>query len=376
LIQAEEDNSEEEKPLIYWTNGGPGASSLFGLLTELGPLLFDDRSLRTTDYAETGIPTPIYNPQAWTRLGHLLIIDQPAPVGFSYCDNAPDDDPHSCAGLSWTDELAAANTLAALNVFYQEKFPCLTDADLYLTGESYAGIYVPTLARSIIEEHGIGDSADPNFGKLQGLAVGDGCLGTETDICSDLGGDADFFDIWGVLFMAGHGQIPLSTFQAVLRACRPGEHDDLMADSSSPQCQAALKEVDKEVGGYYEYSLYDDCTYRNDLMKTKKQGRLAGALNDYACGGDIVMTQYINLEAVRDAFHVESDFFAVDNADGFDYTPTEKDLRGFYKSINGKLRVLVYNGKLRGQINVCSIACALGAPLVYWIAHISHCTMH
>ena len=57
------------------------------------------------------------------------------------------------------------------------------------------------------------------------------------------------------------------------------------------------------------------------------------------------MDQYIGLDAVKDAFHVESEFFAVDNAEGFDYTATEKDLTGFYKSINGKLRVLVYNGK-------------------------------
>jgi hypothetical protein len=67
-------------------------------------------------------------------------------------------------------------------------------------------------------------------------------------------------------------------------------------------------------------------------------------LNDYPCGGGIVMDQYIALDVVKDAFHVESEFFAVDNAEGFDYTATEKDLTGFYKSINGKLRVLIYNG--------------------------------
>jgi hypothetical protein len=51
----------------------------------------------------------------------------------------------------------------------------------------------------------------------------------------------------------------------------------------------------------------------------------------------------------------------VDNAEGFDYTPTEKDLTGFYKSINGKLRVLVYNGTL---ICVCVSICSLSLSLV------------
>lgn len=83
--------------------------------------------------------------------------------------------------------------------------------------------------------------------------------------------------------------------------------------------------------------MYDECTYSNGL--------LTGGLNDYPCGGDIVMTAYLNLSAVQKALHVESEFFNVDNAEGdFDYTPTEPDLTGFYKEMNGKLRILVYNG--------------------------------
>ena len=56
------------------------------------------------------------------------------------------------------------------------------------------------------------------------------------------------------------------------------------------------------------------------------------------------MTKYLNLSVVQEALHVESEFFEVDNAEGFDYTPTEPDLTGFYKEMNGKLRILVYNG--------------------------------
>jgi carboxypeptidase C (cathepsin A) len=324
-----------------------GASSLFGLYTELGPLLLDDRSLQTDEYTATGVPTPIYNENAWTRLGHLLIIDQPAPVGFSYCNEATDS--HSCDGLSWTDELAAANSYAALQQFYTVVFPCLASKDLYLTGESYAGIYVPTLARTIMHQRGAGVDAalDDSFGTLKGFAVGDGCLGTETSVCMDLS-DPEVVDLWSILFLAGHGQVPLSTYRQVLDACNVANDDsedplDVRITSTSKVCQEALQKVKKEVGGFYEYSLYDDCTYRNGLMKTKP-GFPRGGIKDYACGGDIVMTEYIGLPEVQDALHVESEFFAVDNADGFDYTPTEKDLTGFYKEINGVLRVLIYNG--------------------------------
>jgi carboxypeptidase C (cathepsin A) len=343
LVEAEED-FHKNKPLIYWSNGGPGASSLFGLLTELGPLLFSDESLHTAEYEATGIPTPIYNPYAWTRLGHVLIIDQPAPVGFSYCND--DVDSHSCAGLAWTDELAAENAHLALLAFH-EKFPCYGTNELYLTGESYAGIYIPTLARRILE--------DPeNHIPLKGLAVGDGCLGTETSICGDLS-NPDAIDIWNILFLAGHGQMPMATFQEVMHACRPHKHplspqsassaDDFSSNEEnyrflkdSDICQAALAKVDRQVGGYYGYSLYDECTYSGGL--------LGGALNDYPCGGDAVMQHYLSLPVVKEALHVtNATFFSVDNADGdFDYTPTEPDLSGFYRSINGKIRVLVYNG--------------------------------
>jgi hypothetical protein len=141
---------------------------LFGLLTEIGPLILSDESLQTDDYRSTDIPTPIYNPYTWTRLGTLLIIDQPAPVGFSYCNN--DTTSHSCGGIGWTDELTSLNAYTALQTFFTTKFPCLSSKQLYLTGESYGGIYIPTLARRIVQD--TNSTLD-----LKGFAVGDGCLG-------------------------------------------------------------------------------------------------------------------------------------------------------------------------------------------------------
>ena len=346
LVRAEDDD-DHKKPLIYWSNGGPGASSLYGLLTELGPLLLSDLSLDTPEYKGTGIPTPIYNPYSWARLGSILIFDQPAPVGFSYCNDNDIHDPssNSCDELAWTDELASQNVYLALQEFYKTH-SSFQHVDLYLTGESYAGIYVPTLARRIFED-------TQSKIMLKGFAVGDGCLGTNTDLCGGLF-DSGFVDYWHVIFMAGHHQIPLSTFHKVMNACVhrsshvSGEENFTVRDNAD--CKAAMKEAKQELGGFFEYSLYDDCTYRNGLLrKQKAQGfplsaDISGALNDYPCGGGVVLEEYLKLDTVKDAFHVRSNFFEVDNAEGFDYTPTEPDLTGFYKQINDKLKVLIYNG--------------------------------
>lgn len=332
-IEAEE--NENNAPLIYWSNGGPGASSLFGLMTELGPLLLSDLSLQTREYKETGIPTPLYNPDSWTKLGSLLIFDAPAPVGFSYCNKDLNGKGNSC--MAWTDELASENSYLALQAFYQ-KFPSLSNRALFLTGESYAGIYIPTLARRILE-----GSESMN---LQGFAVGDGCLGTATEVCGHLETNSWKNIYFNLLFMAGHGQMPWSTFQKLLAVC---EKD---TTNLSPECQAMIYAVELELGGFYEYSLYDDCTYRNGILLQHNLDMFRdGALNDYACGQGPVMEHYFSLVAVQEAFHVPegASFFSVDNAKNFNYTPTELDLQPFYKDVaKGKydkdIRVLVYNG--------------------------------
>lgn len=189
---------------------------------------------------------------------------------------------------------------------------------------------------------------------IKGFAVGDGCLGTQTGICGVLGGQGDF-DFWLVVFLAGHNQIPLHTFQEVMHACKPFSKDH-ESFKGTDICQAAVAKVKKQVGGVYDYSLYDECTYSNGMLESGLIGSkemdlneriVQGGLNDYPCGGDIVLEEYLVLDVVRNAFHVEdADYFSVDNANGFDYTPTEPDLTGFYKHVASEtnLTVLVYNG--------------------------------
>ena len=52
---------------------GPGSSSILGMLQEQGPLLIN----------QTG--GLFENPYAWTKLGHLVVLESPAGVGYSYC---------------------------------------------------------------------------------------------------------------------------------------------------------------------------------------------------------------------------------------------------------------------------------------------------
>lgn len=239
-LYIESEGSPAADPTILWTNGGPGASSMFGIFVELGPLLLNEDSLTTDDYKKTGVPTLYRNPYAWSKLGGVLMFDWPPPVGFSYCNGDPTGGGKSCG--PWDDERMATVQHAAV-VGWFAKFPERRTNDLYLTGESYAGIYVPKLAQQILHHR------DPSvYPQLRGFAVGDGCLGSESGIC---GGDQVW---WSVLFLYGHGQISNALWEAILATC--GMPYLKQGGDAPPGCAAQLARVASEAGGYFAYGLY------------------------------------------------------------------------------------------------------------------------
>lgn len=67
-----------EKPtnnLIFWFNGGPGCSSLFGMTMEIGPYVMGDEDTRFKR-----------NLHSWNKEAHVVYIEMPAGVGYSTCD--------------------------------------------------------------------------------------------------------------------------------------------------------------------------------------------------------------------------------------------------------------------------------------------------
>lgn len=131
-------------PLVWWMNGGPGASSLAGLFSENGPLLLNDAGVL------------MENPFAWNARANVLYVEFSAGVGFSYCANSTRTDlpcaqsDASCSPCVSDDSNAAAQNAAFLDGFL-DLFPEYAGRPLFITGESYAGIYGPTLAEAIFD---------------------------------------------------------------------------------------------------------------------------------------------------------------------------------------------------------------------------------
>ena len=348
-------------PLLLWSNGGPGASSMFGLLTEIGPLVFTGKSLKS------GVPQLVENLHSWSRDADILIFDAPPPIGFSFCDPPGPGGPGTSCG-DWDDARTTRTNVLALKAFFQ-RFPALQARDLYLSGESYAGVYIPSLARAILEAQ---DGGDPLLSKvnLRGFAVGDACVGTDV-LCGDAGGP--FFD---VEFLGGHHQFSRELYDKIYATC--GVVPLKTGTGITAACQALLSEMHRQVGGYYEYALYDECTYTNPFTQRllRRFGAtpgyhrwrggqeglapaIKGALNDYACGTGQALFAWVDLPEVRKALNVpiDSNWFCADNGLGFVYKVTEKNLMPFYidvavgKFASRGLRVLVYNGDVDPSIN-------------------------
>ena len=131
-LYMESEQAPATDPTIMWSNGGPGASSMFGLLVELGPYLLNDDSIKTDEYKKTGVPTLFPNKFSWSKLGSILMFDWPPPVGFSYCGD-PRGKGNSCG--AWDDSLVAAANAEFLGN-WQAAFPKFARNELFITGES------------------------------------------------------------------------------------------------------------------------------------------------------------------------------------------------------------------------------------------------
>ncbi|KAJ8872308.1 hypothetical protein PR048_025912 [Dryococelus australis] len=141
----------ENAPVILWLQGGPGASSLYGLFMEVGPFFV----------AEDGASL-IRNPYSWHKNHSIIFIDSPAGTGFSYTSNA---------GYV-TNQNEVGEQLHSAMVQFFTMFPELQKNHFFICGESYAGKYIPALGHTI---HTKNPKAKLKI-NLKGMAIGDGLV--------------------------------------------------------------------------------------------------------------------------------------------------------------------------------------------------------
>jgi len=136
-------NDPKNDPVVLWLNGGPGCSSLTGLFMELGPASINAK-IKTVE-----------NPASWNSNASVIFLDQPVNVGYSYSDSP----------VSST-QAAGVDVYAFLTMFF-DTFPEYAKQDFHITGESYAGHYIPQFAAEILKHK------ERNI-NLKSVAIGNG----------------------------------------------------------------------------------------------------------------------------------------------------------------------------------------------------------
>jgi len=283
-------------PVILWLNGGPGCSSLDGFLAELGPFKID----------EDGV-TVHQNPYSWNLNASVLFLEAPACVGFSY--DANDD----CAS---DDDLTSYSNYAALVNFFEQKFPEYANNDFYITGESYAGIYVPTLAQRVVE------GQNEFTQSFKGYAVGNGMLSYELNDNS-------------VMFMAYHyGILGRTLWEAMVEDCCEGgvEGRDTCNFHTPTDTKCILHVLKAQTivysGNFNYYGIYNECKQGDTTkMANTQYGRRdadwdnlfrhvkksAGITKNKSPRGDPPcidtrnIKNWLNSAEVREALHIPTD---------------------------------------------------------------------
>uniref|UniRef100_A0A8C8DL37 Carboxypeptidase n=1 Tax=Oryzias sinensis TaxID=183150 RepID=A0A8C8DL37_9TELE len=321
----ESQNNPSQDPVVLWLNGGPGCSSLDGLLTEHGPFLIMDDGA-----------TLQYNPYSWNKIANVLYLESPVGVGFSYSDDGK---------FATNDTEVSLNNYLALKDFFR-LFPEFSKNQLFLTGESYGGIYIPTLAERVMED------ADLN---LQGVAVGNGMSSYELN------------DNSLVFFAYYHGLLgsqlwsDLQTF-----CCKDGQCN--FYNNQNPNCSTYVQDIVYS-SGLNMYNLYASCpggvrhrvrdlgnNFINHQWTRLWNQKLLSlvALHesvrlDPPCTNSTPSTLYLNNQYVKKALHISPkalDWVICSAEVNLNYGRLYMDVKKQYLKLLSamKYRILVYNG--------------------------------
>ncbi|KAI9715942.1 MAG: hypothetical protein M1828_000530 [Chrysothrix sp. TS-e1954] len=140
-------NPAATNEITIWLNGGPGCSSLDGFFHENGPVIW-----------QPGTYLPVRNTYAWNNLTNIVWVEQPVGTGYS------------TGTVNATDEVDVATQFRGFWRNFVDLFD-LHGRELFVTGESYAGQYVPYIADGMLNQ------TDTDYFNVTGILIYDPSIG-------------------------------------------------------------------------------------------------------------------------------------------------------------------------------------------------------
>lgn len=292
----------------------------------------------------------------------MFYIESPANVGYSVCEDL--------AECQWTDQNSADDNLQAVVALLKDKFTAIQNNDLYIAGESYAGIYVPQL---VLRLDGYINATKPGdwSPKLKGFMVGNGVTNWKYD-CTPAYFHMSYY----------HGMISDDLYNNVKNNCNLTYYDSPNPPTQSAQCQTWMEKFNNLTSLVNVYDIFGKC-YQNPGMKRKIHGmtalkevsdapseeaKLAGLTADRytpfarsanrpnlkvipPCIYATPILDYFHNQTVMDALHVSPKAAAWDLCTTlFNYTGSENATQWIYPLLKGRYRMLKYSGDADGAV--------------------------
>ncbi|AEC07373.1 serine carboxypeptidase-like 12 [Arabidopsis thaliana] len=296
------ERNPKEDPLLLWLSGGPGCSSITGLLFENGPL-----ALKSKVY-NGSVPSLVSTTYSWTKTANIIFLDQPIGAGFSY------------SRIPLIDTPSDTGEVKNIHEFLQKwlsKHPQFSSNPFYASGDSYSGMIVPALVQEISKGNYICCKPPIN---LQGYILGNPITYFEVD------------QNYRIPFSHGMALISDELYESIRRDCK-GNYFNV--DPRNTKCLKLVEEYHKCTDELNEFNILSpDCdTTSPDCF-----------LYPY-----YLLGYWINDESVRDALHVnKSSIGKWERCTYQNRIPYNKDINNsipyhMNNSISG-YRSLIYSG--------------------------------
>jgi len=297
LIESANDPAND--PIVLWLNGGPGCSSMAGLMSENGPF-YPNKDGKLSA-----------NPYSWNTVANVFYLESPAGVGFSYCDGG-------CP--TFDDNSTACDNYNVIVSFFQ-KYPKFAKSPFYITGESYAGHYIPQIVNNIFLNLQVNPNLPPQS-NFKGFAAGNPL----TDEKYDFGTGVN-------LFYQTHGMLPLGQTSGHPH----GDYNNY--DMLVNTCES--KKLENHIRFPHPY-----------FHKTTHKKRDVPAPDP--CIDDYVET-YLNRADVKQAIHAKSSIHW-EECGGPSYRFGHDSMMPLYKTFMDKTNwnILVYSGDVDTVLNFIS----------------------
>uniref|UniRef100_A0AC34FEK7 Carboxypeptidase n=1 Tax=Panagrolaimus sp. ES5 TaxID=591445 RepID=A0AC34FEK7_9BILA len=301
----ESQNDPAKDPLIFWYNGGPGCSSLLGLLTEMGPYEINSNGKTLHE-----------NPNSWNKFASVVYIEAPAGT--------------------------AQENYEGIKQFFK-RHPDFRNHSTFITGESYGGVYLPMLTSQILD----GQNDYPI--KLEGMAIGNGLLSDSLNQDTML------------RYMYYHGLVDETSWTEMEQKCCKGCFESCNLANVSAECGSLISQMQNSLGGINFYNIYDICDANSKFNSKQFYAYQKGILPKHlqqnlfkedtktegkACMEDHQITEYLNKPNVRQALNIPKSFPEWTECTDMAYDqPFDHDMTSFFKKIiKAKIPILLYYG--------------------------------